>query len=418
MLKSNLVAKSTTELLNKAGIHPGVWSEPQVGALIYVVVPMAFPYAKARGGKNKSEVSLFFKGGFMSTRSKAEGREVVHTSAPFIQFMSELPRKEEAFERKPGETQIYRISQVTEEMEDSKEVFVVEGVKATRWRHKVTEAEQSRKLAVGSRIPYNFRLELGVQTLATLVGGETDWADQWEALKEVVPQAQPQLHLLVCLGSETHLNQAENKEVFGMEGVQAYHVNLSSENIVAAKWVMAVDELYDQSACLPDNPVCHDEEFEDLPDADVKQKPKSVGEVLSLKNPAGTLRKLWLKQINTLKMELDQLDEFLSSLSGDLEFWWNEKIGEEGRATVRAELSQLKRSAKAEAKAEGRRQKEAKAEAKAETQQPVEAKAEVKAEAKAEVQKEVAAPASPQQTPNKTAFAGIVLDDWDEFEDM
>lgn len=425
MLNSNLVAQSATNLVNQAGIKPRTWSEDMVGALIYVVVPMAFPYAKARGGQNKSEVSLFFKGGFMSTRSKAEGRGVVHTSSPFIQFMSELPRQEGGFERKPGETQVFRISSVSEEMEDSQSVFVVEEVKPTRWRHKVTEAEESRKLRAGSRIPYNFRLELGVQTLAPLVGGATDWADQWDALKQIVPAAQPQLHLLLALGSDTHLGKAENKEVYGMEGVQAYHVTLGTENVVAAKWVMVDDDLYDQSACLPDNPVCHDEEFEDLPEASVKEKPKSVGQVLSLKDPANTLRKLWLKKLNSLQMDLHQLDEFIQGLTGDLEYWWTEKLSEEGRIEVRSKLAELKRSAKAEAKAEAlRRKEEAECNEEAAGNTP-----------KAEVQKETVAPTSqpllneepeeeetkqetPAPTPTPVSPFGGMVDEFDEFDEI
>lgn len=414
MLNSNLVAQSATSLVNQAGIKPGTWSEDMVAALIYVVVPMAFPYAKARGGKNKTEVSLFFKGGFMSTRSKAEGREAVHTSAPFIQFMSELPRQEGGFERKPGETQVFRISSVSEEMEDSKPSFVVDGVKPTRWRHKVTEAEESRKLRAGSRVPYNFRLELGVQTLAPLVGGAIEWADQWDALKQVIPAAQPQLHLLLALGSDTHLANAQNQEVYAMEGVQAYHVTLSTENVVSAKWVMADDELYDQSACLPDNPVCHDEEFEDLPEANVKQKPKSVGQVLSLKDPANTLRKLWLKKLNSLQMDTHQLDEFIQGLTGDLEYWWTEKLAEEGRTEVRSKLAELKRSSKAEAKAEALRRKEAVG-----GNTP-----------KAEVQKETVAPSTiswplapeePEeetQAPTPVSPFGGMVDEFDEFDEI
>jgi hypothetical protein len=349
-IKSELVSASIESLLTSTGVLPGVWSEDQVKSLIYVVMPLAFPTAKARSGKNSSEVSLHFRGAFMSTRSAGKGRDgVSHTSSPFLQFMSELPRGEaESFEPKPGETQIYRLASVEEEVEDCKPVFTVQ-TKATRWRHKVTESEQSKTLTPGTRIPYNFRLELGVNELKGLIGAVTEYDEQWESCKETIPLKQPQLHLLLSLGAETHLKGAENKEVYNMPGVVAYHVNLKSENVLACKWVMPADVLYDKSANLPDCPVDHNNEMEDIPTM-VSSKPKTVAEVISLKDPFGTIRKLWIKKLNNASYTVDQLDDFLKSLTGDLEYFWTH-LESGKKATCMTKLQEMKPKTEVTAKA-------------------------------------------------------------------
>lgn len=349
-IKSELVNQSIEALLVSTGVKPGVWAEEQVKSLIYMVMPLAFPTAKARSGKNSSEVSLHFRGAFMSTRSAGKGRDgVSHTSSPFLQFMSELPRGEaESFEPKPGETQIYRLASVEEEVEDGKPIFTVQ-TKATRWRHKVTESEQSKTLTPGTRIPYNFRLELGVNELKGLIGAVTEYDEQWESCKETIPLKQPQLHLLLSLGAETHLKGAENKEVYNMPGVMAYHVNLKSENVLACKWVLPADVLYDKSALLPDAPVNHGDEMEDIP-VMVSTKVKTVAEVISLKDPFGTIRKLWIKKLNNGSFTVSQLDDFLKSLTGDLEYFWqNQKA--EVLAKNLAKLQELKPKAEVTAKA-------------------------------------------------------------------
>ena len=349
-IQSNLVNQSIESLLISTGIKPGVWSEDQVKSLIYVVMPLAFPTAKARSGKNTSELSLHFKGAFMSTRSKGEGRDgVKHTSSPFLQFMSELPRTEaEAFEPKAGETQIYRLANVEEEVEDGKPVYTVQ-TKATRWRHKVTESEQSKTLTPGMRIPYNFRLELGVNELKSFIGPVTEYDEQWEEVSTKILLKQPQLHLLLSIGAETHLKGAENKEVYNMPGVMAYHVTLKSENILACKWVMPSDSLYDMSANLPDSPISHGDEMEDIPTM-VSTKVRTVAEVISLKDPFGTIRKLWIKKLNNGSYTVEQLDDFLKSLTGDLEYFWSHQK-EDSLAKNYAKLQEMKPKAEVTAKA-------------------------------------------------------------------
>ena len=410
-IKSELVSQSIESLLTSTGVLPGVWTEDQVKSLIYVVIPLAFPTAKARSGKNSSEVSLHFRGAFMSTRSAGKGRDgVSHTSSPFLQFMSELPRGAESFEPKPGETQIYRLSTVEEEVEDGKPIFTVQ-TKATRWRHKVTESEQSKTLTPGIRIPYNFRLELGVKELMGLIGAVTEYDEQWEGCKEMIPLKQPQLHLLLSLGAETHLKRAENKEVYGMPGVMAYHVNLKSENILACKWVMPADVLYDKSANLPDCPVCHSEEMEDIATM-VSTKVKTVAEVISLKDPFGTIRKLWLKKLNNSSYTVDQLDDFLKSLTGDLEYFWTHRQTDK-KAKEYSKLQEMKPKAEVTAKAH--------AQAKAAEQAAVSAaalpKEEKEVEASVKEEPTVSKPVTPP-TPAKTtapvgsgAFTGMADDD-------
>lgn len=417
-IKSELVNASIESLLTSTGVLPGVWTEDQVKSLIYVVMPLAFPTAKARSGKNSSELSLHFRGAFMSTRSAGKGRDgVSHTSSPFLQFMSELPRGEaESFEPKPGETQIYRLSAVEEEVEDGKPIFTVQ-TKATRWRHKVTETEQSKTLTPGTRIPYNFRLELGVKELMGLIGAVTEYDEQWESCKEMIPLKQPQLHLLLSLGSETHLKGAENKEVYNMPGVMAYHVNLKSENILGCKWVLPADALYDKSANLPDCPVNHGDEMEDIA-VMVSSKPKTVAEVISLKDPFGTIRKLWLKKLNNASYTVEQLDDFLKSLTGDLEYFWTHREADK-KAKEYSKLQELKPKAEVTAKAH--------ALAKAAEQAAVSAaslpKEEKEVESTQAIKEEatVSKPVTPP-TPVKTtapvgsgAFSGMADDD-DEFD--
>ena len=413
-IKSELVSQSIEALLASTGVLPGVWTEDQVKSLVYVVVPLAFPTAKARSGKNSSEVSLHFRGAFMSTRSAGKGRDgVSHTSSPFLQFMSELPRGEaESFEPKPGETQIYRLATVEEEVEDGKPIFTVQ-TKATRWRHKITDNEKSKTLTPGARIPYNFRLELGVKELTGLIGAVTDYDEQWESCKETIPLKQPQLHMLLSLGAETHLKGAENKEVYNMPGVMAYHVNLKSENILASKWVMPADALYDKSALLPDSPVNHGDEMEDIPTM-VSSKPKTVAEVISLKDPFGTIRKLWIKKLNNGSFTVSQLDDFLKSLTGDLEYFWSHQKPE-ALAKNYAKLQELKPKAEVTAKAH--------AQAKAAEQAAVSAAALPKEDEDIKpVQEEptVSKPVTPPPTPVKPtapvgsgAFSGMADDEYE-----
>ena len=428
-IKSELVNQSIEALLVSTGVKPGVWTEEQVKSLIYMVMPLAFPTAKARSGKNSSEVSLHFRGAFMSTRSAGKGRDgVSHTSSPFLQFMSELPRGEaESFEPKPGETQIYRLASVEEEVEDGKPIFTVQ-TKATRWRHKVTESEQSKTLSPGTRIPYNFRLELGVKELMGLIDAVTEYDEQWESCKEtiplkqpqlhlleydeqwesckeIIPLKQPQLHLLLSLGAETHLKGAENKEVYNMPGVMAYHVNLKSENVLACKWVLPADVLYDKSALLPDAPVNHGDEMEDIP-VMVSTKVKTVAEVISLKDPFGTIRKLWIKKLNNGSFTVSQLDDFLKSLTGDLEYFWqNQKA--EVLAKNLAKLQELKPKAEVTAKAL--------AQAKAAEQAAVSAASLPNEEVVATVSKPVTPPPTPVGSVGSGAFSGMADDD-DEFD--
>ena len=413
-IKSELVNASIESLLVATGVKPGVWTEEQVKSLVYVVMPLAFPKLEARKGKNNNLNSLHFRGAFMSTRSKSDGHYgASHKSSPFLQFMSELPRGEaEAFEPKPGETQIYRIATVEEEVEDCKPVFTV-ATKATRWRHKVTETEQSKTLSPGMRIPYNFHLELTVKELKQITGTATDYNEQWEELETKIPLMQPQLHLLLSLGAETHLKGAENKEVYGMPGVMAYHVNLKSENVLACKWVMPSDVLYDMSANLPDSPVNHGDEMEDIPTM-VSSKPKTVAEVISLKDPFGTIRKLWIKKLNNGSFTVSQLDDFLKSLTGDLEYFWSHQKPE-ALAKNYAKLQELKPKAEVTAKAH--------AQAKAAEQAAVSAAALPKEDEDIKpVQEEptVSKPVTPPPAPVKTtapvgsgAFSGMADDEFD-----
>lgn len=348
-MNTNTMISAFNLVLNTLGITPEVWEKKSVENLIYLVLPFGDLVAKARTGKNTRDVSIVFKGGFISTRTKVDGSgRATHCSSPFIKFLSELPRTDEVgeFIRKPGEIQVYAPTGVNREKTgDGVTCWAIDNMEEVRWRHVITEGEVTSNLAEGDRIPYNFELEFSNQQLLNVTGGTESFSGMWADLKEFLLKANPQLHVILSVSPEAH-KEAENKEVYGV-GCMAYHLKLRPSEILHVKWVTPEDKLYDKAATLPETPVDHRAEFEKVRKGPAK--PMTVGEVKGLSDPYGTLRKKWIKALNTVQFDYGQLNEFLDGLYGNLEYFW-ENLPEDKRQKYYNELKECKRNSKGEKK--------------------------------------------------------------------
>lgn len=289
-------------------IRPGIRDEKFVEALLYVVLPLCNPRTQGRGGANKHLFSLLFDGAFMSTCSKAEGRHAVHTSMPFLMFMS-------------NKAQILAPSfQSTKRGKNgAKDVWETE-LEEIIWNHKVKENETT-KIPVGTKMPYNFRINFTSAQLADLgLNGVSDPNSVWDMVQELIPTNQPQLHLILSVSPHT-MELAKIQKVFNQEEY-ACAVELKPSDILSVQWVNQDNPLYDKGANIPKMLVDNRSNYEKV-EVSNGASTISIADV-GLVDPQKSMRNLLIKHVNKVsKGGRDVILTFIEGMDGKLRCWWD-----------------------------------------------------------------------------------------------
>lgn len=295
--------------LAQMDIRPGIRDEKFVEALLYVVLPLCNPRTQGRGGANKHLFSLLFDGAFMSTCSKAEGRHATHISMPFLMFMS-------------NKAQILAPSfQSTKRGKDgAKDVWETE-LEEIIWNHKVKEGETT-KIPVGTKLPYNFRINFTASQLADLgLNGVSDPNSVWDMVQELIPTNQPQLHLILSVSPHT-MELAKIQKVFNQEDY-ACSIELKPSDILSVQWVNQDSPLYDKGANIPKMLVDNRSNYEKVNTSTGGASTVSIEEV-GLSNPEKSLRNLLIKHVNKVsKGGRDTVLAFIEGMDGKLRCWWD-----------------------------------------------------------------------------------------------
>lgn len=306
------INSSFNSMIASKGIMPGCgWDTSLVEALVYVVVPMERLTKKNRQGANPDLYSLTFTGGYMSTRSSGKGaRSSSHASMPFMMFLSDSVKMYAPIE---GATE-------REKDNNGKSIWTSK-LDTMKWNHTIT-GNETQKVAVGEKIPYNFRIQFEAfdfASLGLLPNADNDRA--WNFVEKQFMNMQPQLHLLLAVSPDS-LAKGKVQTMHGTKDKYTMEVNLSSSEVLSCKWVLPKDEaLYDTTGTLPMTVVNNRRNYEVVNTA--TPSTVDVAEV-SLAKPEETLRKHVIRIINKEGVNSPEvLNNILGNLNGQLEVWWS-----------------------------------------------------------------------------------------------
>ena len=289
-------------------VRPGIRNEKFVEALVYVVLPLCNPRTQGRGGANKHLFSLLFDGAFMSTRSQADGRHAVHISMPFLMFMS-------------SKAQIKAPSfQTTKRGKDGgKDVWETQ-LEEINWNHKVKD-DETNKIQVGTKLPYNFRINFTSAQLSGLgLNGASDPNSVWDMVQEIIPTNQPQLHLILSVSPHT-MELAKIQKVFNQEEY-ACAIELKPSDILSVQWVDKDNPLYDKGANIPKMLVDNRSNYEKV---EVSNGDSTISiDDVGLVDPQKSMRNLLIKHVNKVsKGGRDVILTFIEGMDGKLRCWWD-----------------------------------------------------------------------------------------------
>lgn len=323
------INNSFNSMIASKGIVPGCgWDTSLVEALVYVVIPMERLTKKSRQGANPDLYSLTFTGGYMSTRSSSKGaRSSSHASMPFMMFLSDSVK-------------MYApIEDATEREKDNKGKSIwTSKLDSMKWSHTVT-GNETQKVAVGEKIPYNFRVQFEAfdfASLGLLPNADNDRA--WNFVEKQFMLMQPQLHLLLAVSPDS-LAKGKVQTMYGTKDKYTMEVNLTSSEVLSCKWVLPKDEaLYDTTGTLPMTVVNNRRNYE----ATTTSTPSTVDVAeVTLTKPEETLRKHVIRVINKEGVNSPEvLNRILTTLTGQLEVWWTRQSAEK-KAEMMAKFSAL-----------------------------------------------------------------------------